>query len=162
MDRIDEQILEIIKGNARISFQELGEALGMSRVAAKKRVKKLEDAGIIRGYNTTIYRDDEITVIIDITTGDGNFEKVLEYVSTRTAFVRQIFCTTKANHIHMVAASTDPRDLKYLTKMIQKKCGDDIEYISCHAITEVIKDVYGGVRYDKAKRKLWRDEGNLQ
>lgn len=162
MDRIDEQILEIIKGNARISFQELGEALGMSRVAAKKRVKKLEDAGIIRGYNTTIYRDDEITVIIDITTGDGNFEKVLEYVSTRTAFVRQIFCTTKANHIHMVAASTDPRDLKYLTKMIQKKCGDDIEYISCHAVTEVIKDVYGGVRYDKAKRKLWRDEGNLQ
>lgn len=162
MDRIDEQILEIIKGNARISFQELGEALGMSRVAAKKRVKKLEDAGIIRGYNTTIYRDDEITVIIDITTGDGNFEKVLEYVSTRTAFVRQIFCTTKSNHIHMVAASTDPRDLKYLTKMIQKKCGDDIEYISCHAVTEVIKDVYGGVRYDKAKRKLWRDEGNLQ
>jgi len=162
MDRIDEQILEIIKGNARISFQELGEALGMSRVAAKKRVKKLEDAGIIRGYNTTIYRDDEITVIIDITTVDGNFEKVLEYVSTRTAFVRQIFCTTKANHIHMVAASTDPRDLKYLTKMIQKKCGDDIEYISCHTVTEVIKDVYGGVRYDKAKRKLWRDEGNHQ
>ena len=67
---------------------------------------------------------------------DRNDEKILEYVSTRTAFVRQIFCTTKANHIHMVAASTDPRDLKYLTKMIQKKCGDDIEYISCHAVTE--------------------------
>lgn len=94
MDRNDEQILDLMKGNARISFQELGEALGMSRVAAKKRVKKLEEAGIIRGYNTTIYRDDEVTVLIDITTVEGSFEKVLEYVSTRTAFVRQIFCTT--------------------------------------------------------------------
>ena len=56
MDRNDEQILDLMKGNARISFQELGAALGMSRVAAKKRVKKLEEAGIIRGYNTTIYR----------------------------------------------------------------------------------------------------------
>lgn len=35
MDRNDEQILDLMKGNARISFQELGEALGMSRVAAK-------------------------------------------------------------------------------------------------------------------------------
>ncbi|MCR5397614.1 MAG: winged helix-turn-helix transcriptional regulator [Lachnospiraceae bacterium] len=54
MDQIDEKILELMKGNARISFQELGDKLGMSRVAAKKRVLKLEKAGIIRGYNTTI------------------------------------------------------------------------------------------------------------
>ena len=64
MDRIDKQILEIMKGNARISMQELGDAIGMSRVAAKKRVQKLERDGIIRGYNTCIYRDDEITMFI--------------------------------------------------------------------------------------------------
>jgi len=88
MNRNDEKILDLMKENARISFQELGDVLGMSRVAVKKRVKKLEDAGIIRGYNTTIYRDDEVTVMIDITAVEGSFEKVLEYVSTRTAFVR--------------------------------------------------------------------------
>ena len=155
MDQIDEKILNLMKGNARISYQELGDALGMSRVAAKKRVKKLEAAGIIRGYNTAIYRDDEVTVMIDITTVDGSFDKVLKYVATRTAFIRQIFSTTKENHIHIVAVAKDPRDLKYLTKMIQKKCGEDIEYISCHAITDIIKDVYGGVRYeDWRKRQL--------
>ena len=155
MDQIDEKILNLMKGNARISYQELGDALGMSRVAAQKRVKKLEAAGIIRGYNTAIYRDDEVTVMIDITTVDGSFDKVLKYVATRTAFIRQIFSTTKENHIHIVAVAKDPRDLKYLTKMIQKKCGEDIEYISCHAITDIIKDVYGGVRYeDWRKRQL--------
>ena len=66
MDRTDERILDLLKGNARMSFQELGDAIGMSRVAAKKRVLKLEQEGIIRAYNTCIYRDDEITMFIDI------------------------------------------------------------------------------------------------
>ncbi len=91
MDKIDEQLLDMIKGNARMTYQEMGDALGMTRMAAKKRVKKLEDAGIIRGYNTTIHRKDEVTIMIDIVTIPESFEKVLEYVSTRTAFIRQIY-----------------------------------------------------------------------
>ena len=43
MDKTDERILDIMKDDARISFQELGEKLGISRVAAMKRVRKLED-----------------------------------------------------------------------------------------------------------------------
>jgi predicted ArsR family transcriptional regulator len=60
LDEKDEKILELLKGNVRMSYQELGDALGLSRVAAKKRVQKLEAAGIIRGYNTCIYRGDEV------------------------------------------------------------------------------------------------------
>ena len=52
MDNTDERILDIMKGDARISFQELGDKLGISRVAAMKRVRKLEQEGIIRQYNT--------------------------------------------------------------------------------------------------------------
>ena len=161
MDQIDEKILELMKGNARISFQELGNKLGMSRVAAKKRVLKLEKAGIIRGYNTTIYRDDETTILVDIVTNPDAFERVLKYVSTRTAFVRQIFCTSKEFHIHMVASSTDRRDLRYLLRMIRTKCGDDIQEISSHVITDVVKDVYGGVRYEDRRRNIRNDEGDF-
>ncbi len=149
MDRTDEKILELMKGNARISYQELGDALGMTRVAAKKRVQKLEREKVIRGYNTCIYRDQDITLFIDIVTAPGKFESVLKYVSTRTAYVRQIFRTTKENHIHMVAVSDSVENLKYLTKMIQKKCGEDIVEIHSHAVKEVIKDVYGGIRYEQ-------------
>lgn len=149
MDKTDEKILELIKGNARLSYQELGDAIGMTRVAAKKRVQKLEREGVIRGYNTCIYRDQDITLFIDIVTAPGRFESVLKNVSTRTAFVRQIFRTTKENHIHMVAVSDSVENLKYLTKMIQKKCGEDIVEIHSHAVKEVIKDVYGGIRYEQ-------------
>ena len=62
LDKTDELILDLLKGNARMSYEELGQAIGMSRVAAKKRVAKLEKEGIIRGYNTCIYREGEVTL----------------------------------------------------------------------------------------------------
>ncbi len=148
MDETDKKILNMIKGNARMSYQEIGNELGISRVAAKKRVDKLEKAGIIRGYNTYIKRDDEITMLFDIITAEGSFEKVLRYVATKTAYVRQIFTTHKANHIHMVAVSDSPKDLKYLAKMIDKDCGDDIKELQVHQVQEIIKDVYGGIKYE--------------
>ncbi|MCR5735495.1 MAG: winged helix-turn-helix transcriptional regulator [Lachnospiraceae bacterium] len=151
MDETDYRILDLMKGNARMSYKELADAIGMSRVAAMKRVKKLEKAGIIRGYNTYIKRPDEITVFIDIVIKPDRFDAVLEYVSTRTAFIRQIFTTTKENAIHIVAVSDSIRDLKYLAKMINKKCGDDVFEIQCHAVKEIIKDVYGGIRYEHRK-----------
>ena len=148
MDRTDEKILNLLKGNARMSYQELGDAIGMSRVAAKKRVQKLERDGVIRGYNTCIYREDEITMFIDIVTLPGKYDDVLQYLSTRMVYIRQIFKTTKENHIHIVAVSDQASNLKYLTRMIMKACGDNIVEIQSHAVKEVIKDVYGGIRYE--------------
>ncbi len=148
MDKTDKKILDMIKGNARMSYQQIGDSLGISRVAAKKRVDKLEKTGIIRGYNTYIKRDDEIMMLIDIITAEGAFDRVLRYVATRTAFVRQIYTTHKENHIHMVAVSDSPKDLKYLAKMIEKDCHEDIVELHVRQVQEVIKDVYGGIKYE--------------
>ncbi len=145
MDGKDKQILDMIKGNARMSYQEIGDALGMTRVAAKKRIDKLEKAGIIRGYNTYIKREDEITMLIDIITTPDGFERVLEYVATRTVDVRQIYTTLKANHIHLVAVSDSPDDIKYMAKIIHKACKDDIEEYHVRQVREIIKDVYGKI-----------------
>ncbi|MCR4740877.1 MAG: Lrp/AsnC family transcriptional regulator [Lachnospiraceae bacterium] len=159
MDDTDELILELIKGNARMSYQELSKSLGMSRVATMKRVKKLEEAGIIRGYNTYIKRPGEVTMLIDVVTKPDRFDAVLEFVGTKTAFIRQIFTTTRENHLHAVAVSDSVRDLKYLAKMIAKKCSDDIVELKCHAVKEVIKDVYGGIRYEQDRRTDKHTEG---
>ncbi len=158
MDKMDLEILDLLKGKARMSYKALGDALGISRVAAMKRVKNLEKDGIIRGYNTCIYRDDEITMFIDIVTVPEKYEEVLKYVSTRTAFIRQIFRTTKENHIHMVAVSDSVKDLKYLIRMIRKRCGEDIAELHCHAVRDVVKDVYGGIRYEPGNKQ--NDKGD--
>ena len=145
MDGTDKKLLDLIKGNARMSYQEIGDALGMTRVAAKKRVDKLEKVGIIRGYNTYIKKDDEITMLIDIITTPEGFDRVLEYVATRTVYVRQIYTTLKANHIHLVAVSDSPDEIKYMTKIIEKACSDDIKEYHARQVRQIIKDVYGGI-----------------
>ena len=103
MDRTDKKILNLMQGNARISYQELGDKLGMTRVAAKKRVQKLEKEGVIRGYNTCIYKEGDTTMFIDIVTAPGKFESVLKYVAENTVDVRQIFSTSLENHIHRLS-----------------------------------------------------------
>ena len=153
MDKTDEKLLDIMKGDARISFQELGDELGISRVAAMKRVRKLEEEGVIRQYNTCIYCEDEFTMFVDLEIKPDRYDKVLKYITTRTTFIRQIFRTTGESRIHIVAVAPTVEDLKYLAHMIQKKCGDDIDHISAHGVKEVIKDVYGGVGYERKNLK---------
>ena len=149
MDKKDRQLLDLIRNNARMSYQEIGDALGMSRVAAKKRVTKLEDAGIIRGYNTYIKKDDDIMMLIDIITTPEGFERVLEYVATRTVYVRQIYTTLKENHIHLVAVSDLPENITYMAKIIEKACAADIVEYRARKVREIVMDVNGGIEYER-------------
>ena len=167
MDRTDEKILNLMKGNARISFQELGDAIGISRVAAKKRVAKLEKEGIIRGYNTYILRDDEIILLIDIESKEEKIESIIDYLNTSVIGIRQIFLVGKGNRLHIVLVSDSAESLDYIYKMIQKDCKGSIKEISGRVVQEVIKDVYGGIRYDSRtgtgsspREDQGSDEGN--
>ncbi len=46
----DRHILTILQNDGRVSNQELAEKVGMSKSACWRRVKVLEDAGLIEGY----------------------------------------------------------------------------------------------------------------
>lgn len=48
MDNFDRQILRELQADADISMQELGLKVGLSHTPCWRRVKKLEDAGVIR------------------------------------------------------------------------------------------------------------------
>jgi Lrp/AsnC family transcriptional regulator, leucine-responsive regulatory protein len=54
MDSIARKLLESLQENARLSFAELGRRAGLSASAAAERIKRMEDAGIIRGYRTEL------------------------------------------------------------------------------------------------------------
>ena len=54
LDALDRKIVAALERDARISFGELAEEVGLSKTPCWKRVKALEEAGIIRGYSTRI------------------------------------------------------------------------------------------------------------
>jgi Lrp/AsnC family transcriptional regulator, leucine-responsive regulatory protein len=54
MDDIDEAILEVLERDGRISNAELAERVGLSPSPCLRRVRRLEDTGVIRGYRAVI------------------------------------------------------------------------------------------------------------
>ena len=152
MDDTNKDILKLLKDNGRMSFTEIGEKLGISRVAVKKRVAKLEQEGIIRGYKAVIHREGAVKMFMEITTVDGSSEDLLDYLN-RTGYVTELYIMTGTNRIHATAVAPEVSELKYLTKMVRKTFADSIKKIECHAVKEVIKDTFGGVDYDRTERE---------
>ena len=54
LDRIDRKILTLMQQDARISNLELAEQIGLSPSPCSRRVKALEDAGLILGHVTLL------------------------------------------------------------------------------------------------------------
>ena len=50
MDRFDIALLEALQSDSRRSMNELGEQIGLSSSACHRRIRALEDAGMIEGY----------------------------------------------------------------------------------------------------------------
>ena len=51
MDAIDQQIVALLRQDARRSFQSIGSRVSLSAPAVKRRVDRLEAEGVIRGYS---------------------------------------------------------------------------------------------------------------
>ncbi|UTI67042.1 Lrp/AsnC family transcriptional regulator [Paraconexibacter antarcticus] len=54
MDEIDQQIVALLRENARRSFQDIGTRVSLSPPAVKRRVDRLEAAGVIRAYTAVL------------------------------------------------------------------------------------------------------------
>ena len=57
LDAIGLKILAVLQENARMSLSDIGRQVGLSAPAVAERVRKLEQAGIIRGYHARIDPD---------------------------------------------------------------------------------------------------------
>lgn len=54
IDAIDRQILRLLQENARRTFGAIGREVGLSAPAVKRRIDRLEEGGVIRGYTTLV------------------------------------------------------------------------------------------------------------
>ena len=54
MDDVDHRIVRLLVANARATFLEIGDQVGLSASAAKRRFDKLVDSGAIRGFTAQV------------------------------------------------------------------------------------------------------------
>ena len=54
MDAVDQQIVALLRENARRSYQDIGGHVALTAPAVKRRVDRLEAAGVLRGYTALV------------------------------------------------------------------------------------------------------------
>ena len=65
----DQQLLNVLRDDARASITDIAKTLGVSRSTAQKRLERLEDNGVIAGYTVQFsseYLDQEIKAHVSI------------------------------------------------------------------------------------------------
>ncbi|MBC2667155.1 Lrp/AsnC family transcriptional regulator [Novosphingobium flavum] len=112
MDKIDRNILRLLQLDGRMSNQALAEAVGLSPSACLRRVKLLEQSGVIRGYSAVISvgEDDEGTVAIVRITLEKQTEEYLrrfEHAVRQHPEIRECYLMTgDADYLMRVSLSS--------------------------------------------------------
>lgn len=144
LDETDQQIVNLLIKNARMSYSDIGEAVGLSRVAVKARISALEDRGIIEEY-TTIINPQKISGAIscyfELEMEPARFAEVVNILN-KNDLVTQIYQVSGRSklHVHAVAAGNEEME-EFLNCVIYSLPG--IREMNCNVILSRIKDIKG-------------------
>ena len=111
LDELDRKIVRLLIANARMSYSEIGQQTGISRVAVKARVQSLERRGVIEEYTTVINPQKisgAVSCYFEIETHPDTLSQVID-ILMRNETITQIYRVTGKNrlHVHAVAASNE-------------------------------------------------------
>lgn len=136
----DNQIVNLLRRNARMTYSEIGAAVGLSRTAVKTRISALEKSGIIKGYQAVIdplQSNEMMTFVVNIETKPEHFEeaKMLFAQAQETVTVVQ---TTSGCHLLAFCISKSVQKMRSFVNMVYKTI-PGILSISAHSVLDMIK-----------------------
>lgn len=143
LDELDQQIVKLLIRNARMSYSEIGQKIGISRVAVRSRVQALEQAGIIEEYTTVINPQKisgAISCYFEIETVPDTLPEVAALLNNDT--VTQIYRVTGKSKLHVHAVASSSEEMEELMYGTMDKLPGVVE-CSCNMIFSRIKDIKG-------------------
>lgn len=119
------KLLQILTENSRTPFVRIAKEFGVSETAVRKRVRKLEDSGIIRKYTVEI---DPKKIGFSIDALIGLDTKPESYISTieRLNQIEEVrgLCSSSGDHMIMVECwFKDSNELAAFVKLLEKMKG---------------------------------------
>lgn len=144
LDELDQKIVSLLIRNARMSYSEIGQQVGISRVAVKMRVQALEQKGIIEEYTTVINPQKisgAVSCCFEIETKPDTLADVADILSKNDT-VTQIYRVTGKSrlHVHAVAASNEEME-RLIYDTVDQLPG--VVECTCNTILSRIKDIKG-------------------
>ena len=143
LDNMDSEILSMLTESGRDSFGELSKKLDISEKTVKKRIKKLEEEGIIKGYTARVNPEivsRKMTAFLKIETELPNIQDL----------ARKLREFNKVCEIHKTARGTDvllkvrDKNRKSISRFVEQKL----------STFENVKDVKITMAIETYKEKL--------
>jgi Lrp/AsnC family leucine-responsive transcriptional regulator len=126
MDAIDSEILRLLREDARVSWRDLGAAVGLSANAAADRVRRLRRAGIITGFGAQVdpaAGGRQLQALISVTLLPGTDSDEFAKLSDKLEPVSEVLHLAGAPDYQLRVACRDTAELDSLLRTLRRKLG---------------------------------------
>lgn len=151
LDEKDNKILNVIEDNARLTYSEIGERVGLSRVAVKARMDVLESKGVICGYKTVINQkalpEAGTRFVLVVEVHPGYFENILELLSCER-LIKEVHIMSGNDRIMAEGISLYNANVNQLINRLYRST-KGIKALSCNTILSTVKDEAAGISYKR-------------
>lgn len=140
LDELDEKILDELRHNSRESFRRLAARLRVSPATIIQRVKKLESAGVVRGYGVNIDYSRlgyDYMGVTEITIRKGALLEVQRQIALMPGVV-SVFDVTGQSDSLVVSRCKSRGEFSALLKKILSI--DNVERTNTHVVLNVVKE----------------------
>jgi Lrp/AsnC family leucine-responsive transcriptional regulator len=126
MDGIDSEILRMLREDARVSWRDLGAAVGLSSNAAADRVRRLRRAGIITGLAAQVdpaAGGRQLEALISVTLLPGTDSDEFATLSDKLAPVSEVLHLAGTPDYQLRVACHDTAELDTLLRALRLRLG---------------------------------------
>lgn len=144
LDALDQKIIRLLIENARISYSDIGQNVGLSRVAVKARIQALEQRGIIEEYTTVINPQKisgAMSCYFEIETLPDTLNRVIKTLE-ENPIITQIYRVTGKNKLHVHAVASSSEEMEHLIEQVIDPLPGVVS-CDCNMILSRIKDIKG-------------------
>lgn len=123
MDARDRKILALLQKDARLGYAEIGKKVGLAASSVHDRVRKLEKAGVIRGYRADIDHEQAgfpISAIVSLALRPGSPNDVPALIS-EFELVESCYSVAGDNSYALVVRAPSTKDLEELLDALRAK-----------------------------------------
>ena len=153
MDKLDYRILNILKENGRETASDISKAIHLSVSAVLDRIKKMEEAGIIKGYTVRVDAKalgNDVTALMEISLEHPRFhdsftEVILEHPNILDCY----YLTGDYDFVLKISCSSSD-ELESIHRTINSIPG--VSATRTHFVLKEIKNVYSAIPEEEKKR----------
>lgn len=140
IDEKDNEIINLLLKDARMSYSDIGEKVGLSRTAIKNRIAVLEKNGIIGGYRVVVNPQESpemMTFIVNIETKAEYFDEARQLFAESPETVTLVQ-TTGTCRMVAICVAPDVKTMKTFVNRIYRET-QGITYINANSVLDVVK-----------------------